>query len=150
MATSGMGNHARHTDVQPNDPMLSEAARIALFDRKEAATVLAATLAVEAEALAPRLPSDLARQFEAFEWLPPFAKQFELATKAAFYASRGTSQDLEQLPSLIGDLTALADDLGNCFATQPDAPHHARILLDPEQIRRFTASLPASVTQSGH
>ena len=139
MATSGMGSHDRDHGLKPNDPMLSEDARQRLFARKEAASRLAQELADSALALTPKLPPDLATLFEAFQHLPAFAKQFELATKVTFYAARGESDAIKSIKS---DLIALADRIEAMFRWDGDLPHHAYVLLDPEQIRNFTASLP--------
>lgn len=141
METVGMGRRDRPFSIAPNDPRVSEDARKRLFADKAAATALAARLADEARALSPQLPADLARLFVAFAWVEPFARQFELATKATFYAARATAEDLEQLPVLTRELLSLADELAIALAAANGQPHHHSVLFDPAQIRRFAASL---------
>ncbi|MEO1493703.1 MAG: hypothetical protein AAFV19_16245 [Pseudomonadota bacterium] len=142
METSGMGRRDRDLSIDPEDPSLSETARVRLFDEKAAAVALARSLAKDAEGILRQLPEKLATQFAAFSWLPAFARQFELATKATFYAARGHASDLAQLAALRSDLLDLAEHLETKLAAAPDLPHHHGVLFDPMQIRRFTASLP--------
>jgi len=142
MESSGMGRRDWELNVAPDHPDLSDAARVELFKRKEKATELAARLAEDATALAKDLPPELAKMFAAFSWLPPFAQQFELATKATFYAARGGVSDLAELPSLVSAMITLADALEQRLTEHPDIPHHHAVLFDPDQIRRFVRSLP--------
>ncbi|MEM9061917.1 MAG: hypothetical protein AAGD13_15765 [Pseudomonadota bacterium] len=141
MATTGMGRRDRDLRIAPDDPELSEQARRALFAAKEEATALAHELAAAAGGIASKVPESLARQLEGFAWLPYFAGQFELASKAAFYAARGQAEDLERLPALCSGLSDLADEIARALDAVPDLPHHHRVLLDPDQIRLFVKSL---------
>ncbi len=152
MATNGMGRRDRALHVDPADPALSDAARHTLFAAKDRACALADTLARRAANLAPDLPPGLAAQFAAFAWLPVFARQFALATRATFHAARAAPGDMAAIPGLHRDLLALADDVADRLAALPDStPHHARLLFDPAQIRHFAASLPAGASDpSGH
>jgi len=141
MESSGMGRRDRELGISPDNPALTEQAREELFADKEAATALALSLADKARDLSPELPANLSAQFAAFERLPHFARQFELAIKATFYAARGTADDLAAIPALGAQLISLADKL----AQNPlgyDSPHHHHVLLDSEQIRLFVRSLP--------
>ncbi|WP_146347919.1 hypothetical protein [Falsiphaeobacter marinintestinus] len=142
MASSGMGRRDRDLAILPDDPELSEAARVSLFAAKDAVVVLADQLASDARTLSAQLPNDLAQLFKTFAWVPVFARQFELATKATFFAARGAASDLEQLGRLRDDLMSLADDLERQLGAAGDLPHHHMVLFDPEQIRRFVQSLP--------
>jgi len=56
------------------------------------------------------------------------------------------------IPGLHRDLMARADDVADRLAALPaSAPHRARLLFDPAQVRRFAASLPAGASDpSGH
>ncbi len=143
METSGMGRRDRDLSISPDDPGLSEESRERLFAVKEAATKRATILAQSAEALCQQLPVELARQMRPFKWLPVFAKQFELATKATFHAARQNRADAEAITVLRSELLELADQLEQRLTdTGDDLTYHHRILFDPEQIRRFTSSLP--------
>lgn len=142
METIGMGRRERALALSRDDARLSEEKRVTLFAEKEAATALATRLAQQAEALRADLPHALAHLFESFEALPVFARQFELAIKATFYAARALPKDLAALPPLRAELLALAQTLTTHLEQRPDLPHHAHVLLDPDQIRRFVASLP--------
>lgn len=144
MATSGMGSRGRGLSISPHDPDLSDTAGAALFAAKDAALASARHLADQARALSGDLPPKLAGLFDTFAWLPPFARQFELAIKATFYAARGTPSDLALLDPFRADLLALAEDLERLLGTVPDLPHHHAVLFDPEQIRRFVRSLPVA------
>lgn len=143
MTTNGMGRRDRDLGNLGDDPRLSEVARLRLFADKAAALALAQKLAQDARVLRDDLPAPLARLFEAFEWLEVFARQFELATKAAFYAARAQEDDLKEIPALRDELLALADALEIRWQGVQDAPHHHRVLFDPDQIRLFCASLIA-------
>ncbi len=142
MATNGMGRRDRDLAITADDPELSEEARARLFAAKDEATRLADRLASEARDLAEQMPPALARLLTAFDWLPLFARQFELATKAAFYAARASAQDLAEIPALRAGLLALADEIGQRLGAAEDLPHHHHVLFDPGQIRRFVRSLP--------
>ena len=142
MDTSGMGRRDRDLRIDPDDPMLTDAARDALFATKAAATALAERLAASAAELSPALPDPLAAQFAAFGWLPAFARQFELATRAAFCAARSRPDDLAALPGIAGEMDALAREISGLLDGAGDLEAHHRVLFDPDQIRRFTASLP--------
>lgn len=142
MTTNGMGRRDRALGIVPDDPRLTDAERERLFAAKENATAFAGQLAKDARALSNKLPSNLADLFGAFAWLPVFAQQFELATKATFYAARGSAPDLVELRPLHAKLLALADDISERLEAMPDLPHHHRVLFDPNQVRQFAASLP--------
>lgn len=142
MASSGMGRRDRDLGISLDDPRLSEAARRALFADKAQATDLANRLAAEAAHVVPKMPPDLAALFGAFAWVPVFARQFELATQATFFAARGAPDDLEALPELSAALLALADDLERRLSASPHVPHHHHLLFNPDQVRGFAASLP--------
>lgn len=143
MDSNGMGRRDRDLGDLSDDPRLSDEAKEALFRAKAQACDLAITLAEEARALASELPSDLRQLLKSFDWLPAFARQFDLATRATFFAARGVPVDAEPLAGVREDLLRLADDLARRFESEADLPHHYRILLDPDQIRLFVASLPA-------
>lgn len=142
MQSSGMGRRDRDLAIDPADPELSDTARGRLFAAKEAATALASRLAEDARGLSGKVPDALAEHLRAFDWLPDFARQFELATKATFYAARGRGEDMTELAGLLDALLQAADALETRLADASGLPHHHRVLLDPEQIRRFAASLP--------
>lgn len=139
MNTTGMGRRDRDLGLVADDPRLTEAARAALFAEKARATALADDLARAARDLRPDLPPALARLWGAFDLLPAFARQFEYATQATFYAARKAPGDLAAMQAPRAALLALARQIGE--ETAPDSPH-ARVLLDPAQIRGFVASLP--------
>lgn len=141
METSGMGRRDRALGIVPDDPRLSDAARVKLFKEKEAATRKASTLSSRAEALKNDLPPDLVALFAAFRWLPLFARQFELAIKATFLAARNRPEDRPELSDLIAQLDQLAACAEDQLSKTRDIPHHATVLFAPDQIRRFTASL---------
>ena len=141
METSGMGRRDRAMGIVPDDPRLSDAARVTLFREKEAATCQASVLAARAEALKVDLPPDLAALFGAFRWLPLFARQFELAIKSTFLAARNRAEDRPEVSDLIARLDELAVQAEDQLSKMQDIPHHAHVLFDPEQIRRFAASL---------
>ena len=141
MDTNGMGRRDLDLNISDHDPRLTETARAALFAEKEHSTAAATRLAQEADALAARLPKDLARLFASFQWLPPFARQFELATKATFYAARNTPGDRAHVTELQTQLMALANTIEADLAKSPNLPHHHHMLFDPEQTRAFAASL---------
>ena len=147
METSGMGRRDHDAPFDMTNAQLDEAARRRLFADKEAATALANDLAERARVLAPSLPAELARQFEAFEWAPIIARQFELAIKATFYAARGDAADETALSEIRIELEDLADDLERKLAEAGDLPHHHLVLFDPEQIRLFMNSLPDTLPQ---
>jgi hypothetical protein len=142
MASKGMGRRDRDLGIDPADPILSEDARETLFAEKQAVTALAHRLAEQARALSPSLPPELAQQFKAFEWLPSFAQQFELAIKATFFAARNAKGDWTELSALRAQLLALADDLAQKLGKAHDIPHHHAVLFDPDQMRLFVGSLP--------
>ncbi|MEM9204987.1 MAG: hypothetical protein AAGA88_01565 [Pseudomonadota bacterium] len=144
METSGMGKRGLDFEIMPDDPWLTDEAGAALFDAKEAGVALADDLAARASELKNRLPTGLAKQFEAFAWLPFFARQFELATKATFYAARAKPHDFKEIGPIVDRLMALADEIGARSNSLEPQPHHHHVLLDPEQIRRFARSLPTS------
>ncbi len=139
METTGMGRRDHSVSIAEDDPRLTEDARQALFKEKEEASALALKLARAADDLSPSLPQELADLFQTFAWLPQFARQFELASKAAFYAARGTDQ--QKLVALRGALLALADDIEGLLADATGLPYHHKVLLDSGQIRRFASSL---------
>ena len=142
MQTSGMGRRDRELGILPDDPMLSEAARVKLFEEKEQATGTAYQLAREAKGLSEKLPPALASIFSAFDWLPMFARQFELASKATFFAARRQAGDATELALLATELTNLRGEIAAKLADMPeDANHHAHVLFDPTQIDRFVSSL---------
>ncbi len=141
METNGMGSRNQEVEIKEDDPRLSEAARVQLFARKEKATALAEKLAEEAEMLIPDLPTSLAEQFLSFEYVPFFAKQFELATKLTFYSASNKEGDRNEVPSLKQNMLKLADELEDLFFNKTDIPHHHRLLLSPEQIRGFVKNL---------
>ena len=142
METIGMGRRERALSLSPEDARLSEAVRVRVFAEKENASALAAELAQEAAELCADLPDTLARLFAPFNWLPLFAKQFELAIKATFHAARGLPEDLGETRLYHGALMALARDLEITLKAHPDLPHHHYVLFDPKQIRAFAVSLP--------
>lgn len=142
METTGMGNRGRHIAIRPDDARLSERAKSRLFADTQAAVELAETLAQEAAALMPELPPELAQHVRPFSWLPAFARQFDLAIRATFHAARATPDDLAALPPLRDALQGLAEEFGQRLARAEDLPRHHHVLFDPEQIRRFEASLP--------
>lgn len=142
MDSNGMGRRDRDLGALATDARLSEAARVALFSAKEAASDLAQELSRQARALASELPAPLAGMFASFDWLPAFAQQFELATKATFYAARGRAEDAPELEALRRGLLQLAQDMEARLALQDQLPHHHHVLFDPDQIRLFAKSLP--------
>ncbi len=140
MDTSGMGRRDREVSAAPDHPLLSDTAKNTLFAEKEAATALAKKLSEEATTLAADLPAPLSDLLETFDWLPDFALQFELATKATFHAARGACDDVAPLRAALHELAnALETKL---TSAQTSLPYHHRVLFDPAQIRCFTASLP--------
>ena len=141
MASNGMGRRDRDLAINKNDPKLSETARVRLFAEKETMSRQASDLAERASLLSEGLTPDLAELFAAFVWVPYFARQFELAIKATFFAARATSSDLQELPALRTELLTLAGALEDAFRKKPDVAHHAKVLLDPEQIKLFVQSL---------
>ncbi len=141
METTGMGYRGKRPDVARDDPRLTDAAREALFFEKEAATALAMHLAEATAELSPQLPEPQARLFEPFAWLPVFARTFEHATKATFFAARGMPDDHPALTEQADALLALADQIEDQLAEAQDLPHPHHVLFDPEQIRRFVRSL---------
>ena len=141
METIGMGRRERGLSLSPTDERLSEKTRLRIFLEKENATALAGELAQAAAALEADLPDTLARLFASFAWMPLFAKQFELAIKATFYAARALPEDLQNVRNLHAALIDFAGDLEDTLKAHQDLPHHHRVLLDPNQIRRFAASL---------
>lgn len=141
METIGMGRRDHSVSIAEDDPRLSEAARQLLFREKERVVDLAQRLADTAKGVSNELPAGLAHLFQAFDWLPQFAKQFEIATKAAFYAARNGEGDVARVEDLRGELLAFADEIADMLkATAPQAYHH-QVLFDPSQIRLFAASL---------
>lgn len=146
MQSNGMGRRDRDLAISPDDPDLTDEARDALFQRKEEATALANRLAGEARALADSLPPGLANLFTAFDWLPAFARTFELGTKATFYAARwsvrASEEDRTSMDLVREDLFKLADELQHALSGHQNASHHYHVLFDPEQIRNFARSLP--------
>lgn len=143
MATSGMGRRDRELGFAPGDPRLTETARETLFAAKEASVVLAKELAQAAKDLSGDLPNDLADLFQTFAWLPAFARQFELATKATFYAARDGDGDQARIDQLYQDLIDLANQQEQSLANDESLPHHHMVLFDPDQIRVFANSLPS-------
>ena len=141
METIGMGRRERGLSISSTDERLSEKTRLRIFAEKENATALAGELAQAAAALEADLPDTLARLFASFAWMPLFAKQFELAIKATFYAARALPEDLQNVRNLHAALIDFAGDLEDTLKAHQDLPHHHRVLLDPDQIRRFAASL---------
>jgi len=143
MESSGMGRRDREISMSPDHPWLSDTAQETLFAEKEAATALAEALSIEAADLATNLPAPLNELLGTFSWLPAFAHQFELATKATFHAARGTADDLLAISPLRDALLSHADALEARLAqVSAELPYHHRVLFDPDQVRRFTASLP--------
>ncbi|MDJ0614049.1 MAG: hypothetical protein QNJ29_10260 [Rhizobiaceae bacterium] len=142
METNGMGNRSMDTAIDPADRRLSEEARVELFAAKKATSLLACELQQKAAEIRNELPSVLAEKLSAFDYLPEFAKQFELATKATFYAARSNPDDRSALAELHSDFLHLADKTEQLFDEKPDAPHHHKMLLDPAQMRLFADSLP--------
>ena len=129
MQSNGMGRRDRDLGISPNDPLLSEESRITLFEIKEKSTVLARELAREAAILAQDLPPPVAELFSSFRWLPVFARQFELATKATYHAARAQPSDLAALPALRDASLRLAETMVAELNTRPGLPHHVRVLL---------------------
>lgn len=144
METTGMGRADRRLHFAPGDPRLTDAAFDALCADKDQAKAMAIDLAARARTLVPELPPALARLFQAFDWLPAFATQFDLASRAAFHAARRNPDDLARLPGLVAELNALADQLQVRLVAEPDLPQQHHTLFDPEQIRIFAASLQSS------
>lgn len=142
MNTSGMGSREADLVIHSDDPRLSDQAQNALFKEKEAATELAHKLAEDALQLRKELPPRLTELFETFDHLPLFAKQFELAIKATFFAARGKSDEIELLSSINLQLLEYADFLESKFAKNLQLPHHCKLLLDADQVRLFASSLP--------
>ena len=140
METTGMGRRDLDVVAGPAHPLLSEAAREDLFEDKAAAVTLAGVLAEKAQNLAADVPPELAQLLKAFDWVTPFARQFELATQATFYAAKGSHA---QLPRLKDALLALADEIEAQLSDAGDLPQHHHVLFDPAQIRVFTLSLPS-------
>ena len=140
--TNGMGRRNKDIAINADNDEFSETARSRLFAEKETVSALASELAEQAAVLSRELPSALGKQLEAFAWLPHYAKQFELATKATFYAARASKEDLEQLSELRGALLEVADDIERKLKAAGTLPHHHRVLFDPDQIRLFVRSLP--------
>lgn len=136
MDTVGMGRRDRVLGIAPDDPRLTEAARAALFAEKDAAVVLAKTLAAEAQALTPRLSAGLARLFESFRRLPLFARQFELASKGTFHAARGEAAEADRYRTTLLALAKEMDEMAPATA-------HEAVLFDPAQVRLFAGSLTA-------
>jgi hypothetical protein len=97
METTGMGQRDHSVSIPADDARLSEEARKRLFEEKVTATALATRLAEEASVISNALPPKLKQLFETFEWLPVFAKQFELATKATFYTARASISDSQKI-----------------------------------------------------
>ena len=141
METSGMGRREQTIEISPDDNRLTENARETLFREKEKTTAVASTLADQAKALVKHLPVDLANQFRSFEWLPFFARQFELATKMTFYAARANEDDNNALKELKIELLHLAVEIESRLASMHDIPHHVSMLISPEQIRLFAKSV---------
>lgn len=141
METSGMGRREQTVEIAQDDPRLTEDAREALFSQKEKTTAVATMLANEAKALAEHLPLNLASQFKSFEWLPFFARQFELATKLTFFAARASKDDHSALFELKRNLLDLADEIETRLASMHDIPHHVSLIISPEQIRLFAKSV---------
>ena len=142
MQSSGMGRRDRVLAIDPGDSMLSEEARLRLFGEKEEATKLARVLAEDAVKLSNELPSNLARMFDAFGWLPIFARQFELATKATFFAARGRKEDRKALSKLAVSLMELKSEIAQRLEEpSKEQPHLTQLLFDPKQIDSFVASL---------
>jgi hypothetical protein len=146
METNGMGRHDLDPQVTPDNARLSEPARDALFADKESATALAIKLKQQAQNLPPDLPTELRCLLTAFDWLVPFAQQFEWANKATFYAARGHEKDASRLKDLSAHLLALANDLEAALGADSELPHHHRLLFDPAQIRCFVRSLDGVVS----
>lgn len=142
MESSGMGRRDRDLQIDPGMAMLSDTAQQSLFTAKADAVTRADHLADQAAALAMQLPTPLAEQFVAFQWLPLFARQFDFATRATFFAARARIDDLAEIPELVSKLHALAEEITARFDAAGDLPQTTRVLLDPEQIKRFAASLP--------
>jgi hypothetical protein len=142
METNGMGNRGHTISINPADERLSEQAGEKLFAEKEIATNLAIELAEKARTLKSHLPKHLAKQFQSFDWLPFFARQFELAIKSTFFAARGSTKDLEKIVKLKAELLSLAASMEQHLAKADDLPHDYHVLFDPDQIRLFTNSLP--------
>ena len=138
MDTSGMGRRDMTATIAPDDPRLSDEAGRELFAAKDAAVQLARELAHAASQLRPALSED----FASFNWLEPFAQQFDLAARATFHAARGSRADREALGPIVRELEDFADALESRLAEDPALPHHHRVLFDPNQVRRFAASLP--------
>ncbi|MEM7270555.1 MAG: hypothetical protein AAF401_15050, partial [Pseudomonadota bacterium] len=108
---------------------------------KHAASELAKRLAERARLLANEAPEPLQRLLGAFDWAALFAKQFELATQATFYAARAGDGDAAKVQRLSDNLLELAEEAEGLLANEDDLPHHHAVLFDPEQIRRFARSL---------
>ncbi|MEM6897607.1 MAG: hypothetical protein AAF576_09500 [Pseudomonadota bacterium] len=138
METNGMGRHDLEVEIDPSDPRLTDTARAALFAAKDASVETAERLARDAARLRPSLPASLAREFKAFDWLPLFARQFALATRATFFAAAGQDGSLPPLKAALEDL---AEEISAKLKTGTYPAHH-RVLFSPEQIRLFAASLP--------
>ena len=141
MHSDGMGRRDRALSIHPDDPLLTETAREALFRRKTEACDLATQLATRADQFCPRLPERLAGMFDGFAWLPVFARQFELATQATFFAARNGAEDGARVNALREDMLDFADDLERRLADAGGILHHQTILFDPEQVRAFARSL---------
>ncbi|GAB5389442.1 MAG: hypothetical protein Alpg2KO_24100 [Alphaproteobacteria bacterium] len=145
MTSDGMGRRDRDLRISPNDPRLTDQAGQALFEAKDKAVALAHNLSQQADAIRPHLPSGLAQQFRAFQWIAPFAEQFAHATKATFHAARAScaaADDLDQVAHNRRSLLELADRLQTRLDADTELPHHHRMLFDPDQIRLFCTSLP--------
>ncbi len=140
MQSKGMGRRDRDIGTTANDPRLTEEAVETLFAQKAAATARAQDLSRRAQALAPQCREPLREALAAFQWLPVFARQFELAMTGTVYAARSRSEDAEALKDVTDALEHLAQQIEHRFE-EADAAHHVYVLFDPAQIRRLASSL---------
>lgn len=141
MATKGMGRRDRDLGLRSDDTRWTEHYREALFAQKESSTAHAIALADQAKALRLKLPARLGQHMQAFDWLPLFARQFEWAIKATYFAARDHADDQKQLQECAGQLLAIADELATRLSAEKSLPHHHQVLFDPKQIRGFVTSL---------
>ena len=146
MQSNGMGRHDRALNIDADADLFSETAHADLFEQKKSAVDLAHRLAQAAREMADEIPDAPSRLLlSGFQWLPHFARQFELATQATFYAARGQAGDHQLCAALRDETNALADEIERSLNTHAPLPHHHILLLDPDQLRLFAKSLPRPV-----